>query len=48
LQIFENIDEVDELNAGAKRAITNFYEIFLDLIEASKKKEVSELLDYIV
>lgn len=48
LQIFENIDEVDELNSGAKRAVANFYQIFIDLIEASKKKEVSELLDYII
>lgn len=48
LQIFENIDEVDELNSGAKRAVANFYQIFLDLIETSKKKEVSELLDYII
>lgn len=48
LQIFENIDEVDELNSGAKRAVAAFYEIFLDLIKSSQKKEVSELIDYII
>ncbi|MBW7954544.1 UvrD-helicase domain-containing protein [Candidatus Gracilibacteria bacterium] len=48
LQIFENISEVDELNSGAQNAIKKFYEILLDLMENSKIKEVSSLLDYII
>lgn len=48
LQIFENIDEVEELNAGAKRSVFAFYEILLDLMDTSKKLEVADLIDYIV
>lgn len=48
LQIFENIGEVDELNAWAKRAVYSFYQIFLELLEASKKQEVSDLIDTII
>lgn len=48
LQIFENIDEVDELNSGAKKAVYAFYQIFLELMEASKKLEVSDLIDCII
>lgn len=48
LQIFENIDEVDELNSWAKRAVYSFYQIFLELLEASKKQEVSNLIDTII
>ncbi len=48
LQIFENIDEVDELNSWAKKAVFAFYEILLSLMEASKKMEVSGLIDFII
>ncbi len=48
LQIFENISEVEELNSWALNSVKNFYEILLDLMEKSKIKEVSSLLDYII
>lgn len=48
VQIFENIDEVDEFNAGAKRAISNFYEVFTALMEASKTHEVADLITVII
>lgn len=48
LQIFENIEEVDDLNAWAKRAVYSFYEILLSLMESSKKLEVSDLIDEII
>lgn len=48
LQIFENIDEVDELNSWAKKAVFAFYEILLSLMDASKKMEVSGLIDFII
>lgn len=48
LQIFENIEEVDDLNSWAKRAVYSFYEILLSLMESSKKLEVSELIDEII
>lgn len=48
LQIFENIDEVDELNSWAKKAVFAFYEILLSLMDASKKMEVSSLIDFII
>lgn len=48
LQIFENIDEVDELNSWAKKAVFAFYEILLSLMDASKKMEVSSLIDFVV
>lgn len=48
LQIFENIEEVDDLNSWAKRAVYSFYEILLSLMESSKKLEVSDLIDEIV
>lgn len=48
LQIFENIDEVDELNSGAKKAVYAFYQIFIELMDASKKLEVSDLIDFII
>lgn len=48
LQIFENIEEVDDLNSWAKRAVFSFYEILLNLMEASKNMEVSELIDEII
>jgi DNA helicase-2/ATP-dependent DNA helicase PcrA len=48
LQIFENIEEVDDLNSWAKRAVYSFYEILLHLMEASKNMEVSELIDEII
>ncbi|MDP5039037.1 MAG: ATP-binding domain-containing protein, partial [Candidatus Gracilibacteria bacterium] len=48
IQILENIEEVDELNSGAKRAISGFYEILIDLMETSKRLEVSDLIDYII
>lgn len=47
-QIFENIEEVDDLNNGAKRSVAGFYEILLDLMEKSKTLVVADLLDYIV
>ncbi len=48
LQIFENIDEVDELNSGAKKAVYAFYQIFIELMDASKRLEVSDLIDFII
>lgn len=48
IQILENIEEVDELNSWAKRAISSFYEILIDLMETSKRLEVSDLIDYII
>lgn len=48
LQIFQNIEEIDEINSWAKRAVFSFYEIFIDLMEKSKKMEVSNLIDYII
>ena len=48
LQIFENIEEVDDLNSWAKRAVYSFYEILLSLMESSKNMEVSELIDEII
>jgi|GEM_PF-5806298 len=48
LQIFENIYKVDKLNSGAKKAVFSFYKILLSLMEASKKMEVSSLIDFII
>lgn len=48
IELIENIDEVDELNAWAKNALRNFYEIISDLTQESKKMEVFELIDYIM
>ncbi|MDD3794027.1 MAG: 3'-5' exonuclease [Candidatus Gracilibacteria bacterium] len=47
-QIIENIDEVEELNNGAKSAIKTFNTIFEDLVLKSHKIVVSELLREIV
>ncbi len=47
-QIFENISEVDGLNAGAKNSIILFYTLLQELIEDSKQMEVSELLENII
>ncbi|MDP2090850.1 MAG: 3'-5' exonuclease [Candidatus Gracilibacteria bacterium] len=47
-QIIENIDEVEELNNGAKNAIKNFNIIFEDLVHFSHKKIVAELIREIV
>lgn len=47
-QLLENVAEIDELNAWAKRSITWFYEILLGLMEDSKIQVVSELLDTII
>ncbi|MDD2870987.1 MAG: 3'-5' exonuclease [Candidatus Gracilibacteria bacterium] len=47
-QIIENIAEVPELNNGAKNAISNFNIIFEDLVKASHKKVVGELIREII
>ncbi|NVP17706.1 UvrD-helicase domain-containing protein [Candidatus Gracilibacteria bacterium] len=47
-QIIENIDEVEELNNGAKAAIKGFNIIFEDLVKKSHQIVVSELLREIV
>lgn len=47
-QILENIFEVDDLNAWAKQAIYNFYEILTYLINSSKELEVSWLINEII
>lgn len=48
IQILENVSEIEELNSWAKRSVFGFYEILLDLMEQSKRLEVSKLIDYIV
>jgi len=48
LQILENIDEVDELNAGAKKSIEGFYALLMTLRKDSTRMVVSELLESIV
>ncbi|MDD4151025.1 MAG: UvrD-helicase domain-containing protein, partial [Candidatus Gracilibacteria bacterium] len=48
VQIISNIEEVEELNNGAKRALTGFYEIYSSLFESSKNIVVSELIEAIV
>jgi len=47
-QIFENIQEVDDLNSWAKRSVFGFYEILLVLIKESNNLVVSELIEYII
>lgn len=47
-QLLENVWEIDELNAWAKRSVSAFYEILLGLMEDSKTQVVSELLDSII
>lgn len=48
MQIMENILEVEELNNAAKSAIKNFENIFLDLLNSSQVKTVSELIRELV
>ena len=48
VQIIANIEEVEELNNWAKRALSWFYEIYTSLFENSKNIVVSELIDAIV
>lgn len=48
IQILENVEEIDELNSWAKRAITWFYETITDLMEASKRLVVWDLIDYVI
>ncbi|MDD2907351.1 MAG: UvrD-helicase domain-containing protein [Candidatus Gracilibacteria bacterium] len=47
-QIMENIDEIEELNSGARGAIKAFNELFEDLVKSSHTKLVSELIIEIV
>jgi superfamily I DNA/RNA helicase len=48
LDLFENIDELDELKPAAKKSISNFSEIINILIKKSEKIEVSELIKEII
>jgi DNA helicase-2/ATP-dependent DNA helicase PcrA len=48
LQIIENIDEIDELNSGAKNALKSFLELYKFLVERAKEMEVSYLLEEIL
>jgi DNA helicase-2/ATP-dependent DNA helicase PcrA len=48
LDLFENIDEVEELKPMAKNAIKNFSEIMKNLIDKSEKVEVAELIKEII
>ncbi|PID87523.1 ATP-dependent DNA helicase PcrA [Candidatus Gracilibacteria bacterium] len=47
-QIIENIDELEELNSGAKNSIKIFNDLYKELIKLSKEKVVSELIKDIV
>lgn len=47
-QILENVEEIDDLNNWAKRAVKEFFNLMLNLIEVSKRTEVAELLQYII
>ena len=46
--IIQNIDEVEEINSGAKSAIKNFYNIYEYLHEKSKILNLDELLSEII
>ncbi|MDR2640128.1 MAG: hypothetical protein LBC61_02060 [Candidatus Peribacteria bacterium] len=37
LQIIENVDEIEELNSGAKNALKSFLELYKFLVEKSKE-----------
>jgi len=48
LDLFENIDEVEELKPAAKKSILNFSEIINILIKKSENIEVAELIKEII
>ena len=48
LQIFENINEVEELNSWAKRNVWLFYELYKSIKEDSKTLAVADLIQEIV
>jgi superfamily I DNA/RNA helicase len=47
-QIMENAEEIEELKPAAKRAIIAFYEIYKELISASNKLVVTDLIKLIL
>ncbi|MDR0771606.1 MAG: hypothetical protein LBF15_00620 [Candidatus Peribacteria bacterium] len=44
LQVIENIDEVSELNNGAKNALKSFLELYKHLLSVSKELVVADLI----
>nr|MDD3720543.1 UvrD-helicase domain-containing protein [Candidatus Gracilibacteria bacterium] len=47
-QILENVEEIDDLNNGAKSAVKGFFNLMLNFREVAKRTEVADLIQHIV
>ncbi len=47
-QILENVEEIDDLNSGAKRSVKEFFNLILNFKEVANRLEVSKLIEYII
>ncbi|MFA5917813.1 MAG: UvrD-helicase domain-containing protein [Candidatus Gracilibacteria bacterium] len=47
-QILENVEEIDDLNNGAKRSVKEFFNLMLNFKENANRLEVADLLEYII
>ncbi|NDK08343.1 UvrD-helicase domain-containing protein [Candidatus Gracilibacteria bacterium] len=47
-QILENVEEIEDLNNGAKNSVKGFFNLMLNFRENANRLEVAGLLDYIV